>query len=69
MFASTLTSGSTSAGNRTFRIRFPPAMSDPAASDSDVANQFHGRMPQNMKSANGCAPGVVFGMTFVNTNE
>ena len=29
MFASTLTSGSTSAGNRTFLIRLPPAMSEP----------------------------------------
>ena len=51
MFASTLTSGSTSAGNRTFLIRLPPAMSDPAASVSEVANQVHGRMPQNMKTA------------------
>ena len=51
MFASTLTSGSTSAGNRTFLIRLPPAISEPAASVSEVANQFHGRMPQNMKTA------------------
>ena len=33
MFASTLTSGRISAGNSTFLIRLPPAMSDPAASD------------------------------------
>ena len=55
MFASTLTSGSTSAGNSTFLIRLPPAMSDPAASVSDDENQVHGRMPQNMNSAYGCS--------------
>ena len=53
MFASTLTSGRISAGNSTFLIRFPPAMSDPADSDSAEENQVHGRMPQNMNSANG----------------
>ena len=51
MFASTLTIGSTSAGNRTFLIRLPPAMSEPDASVSDAENQVHGRMPHNMKSA------------------
>ena len=34
MFASTLTIGSTSAGNRTFLIRLPPAISDPDAGES-----------------------------------
>src|SRR2546423_164830 len=42
MFARTLTMGSTSAGNRTFLIKFPPASSEPAPSDSDVANHVHG---------------------------
>ena len=51
MFVSTLTIGSTSAGKSTFLIRLPPAISDPAASVSDDANQVHGRMPQNMNSA------------------
>ena len=69
MFASTLTSGSTSAGNSTFFMRLPPAMSDPAASESDVANQFHGRMPQNMNTAYGFTPSVSFGMIVVKTNE
>ena len=69
MFVSTLTIGSTSAGNRTFLMRLPPAMSEPAASESDVANQFHGRMPQNMNTAYGFTSGVSFGMIFVNTNE
>ena len=70
MFASTLTSGRISAGNSTFLIRLPPEMSEPAASDSEDENQVHGRMPQNMKSANGstsfeCVPG----RTTANTNE
>ncbi len=69
MFASTLTIGSTSAGNSTFLIRLPPAISEPAASDSDDENQVHGRMPQNMNSAYGCMPVVSFGMIVVNTNE
>src|SRR6266850_1653698 len=38
MFASTLTSGRISAGNSTFLIRFPPAISAPAASDNDDEN-------------------------------
>ena len=53
MFASTLTSGRISAGNSTFLMRLPPEMSDPAASASDEENQVQGKMPQNMKSANG----------------
>src|SRR3954471_15997672 len=53
MFASTLTSGRISAGNRTFLIRFPPEISEPADSVSDDENQVQGRMPQNMNSANG----------------
>ena len=60
MFASTLTIGSTSAGNSTFLIRLPPAISEPDASISDEENQVHGRMPQNMNSAYGCTSfGVV----------
>ena len=43
MFASTLTSGSTSAGNSTFLIRLPPAISEPDASVSDDENQVHGQ--------------------------
>jgi len=50
-------------------IRLPPEISEPDASTSDDENQFHGRRPQNMKSAYGCSPDVVFGMTTVNTNE
>src|SRR5438309_2964100 len=68
MLASTLTIGSTSAGNNTFLIRLPPAMSDPAASDSDEANHVHGRIPQNMKSAYGLVLGSSFGMIVVKTN-
>ena len=51
MLATTVTIGRTSAGNSTFLIRLPPAISDPAASFNDVANQFHGRMPHTMNSA------------------
>ena len=69
MFASTLTIGSTSAGNMTFLIRLPPAMSDPDASVSDAENHVHGRMPQNMNRAYGCTPAIVFGITVVNTNQ
>ena len=53
MFVSTLTIGRISAGNRTFLIRLPPAISELVASDSADENQVHGRMPQNMKSAYG----------------
>src|SRR5438093_9366045 len=69
MFASTLTIGSTSAGNITFLIRLPPEMSEPDASVSDAENQVHGRMPQNMKSAYGCTPAIVLGSTVVKTNQ
>ncbi len=51
MFAHTATIGRTSAGNSTFLIRFPPAINEPAASFSDVENQFHGRMPQSRNNA------------------
>ena len=51
MFESTVTIGSTSAGNSTFLIRLPPAMSTLADSDSDEENQVHGRRPQNRNSA------------------
>ena len=69
MFASTVTMGSTSAGNSTFLIRLPPAMRTLLDSSSDDENHVHGRMPQNMKSAYGsmsfgCAPGS----TTVKTN-
>ena len=67
MFASTATIGNTSAGNNTFLMRFPPAMSDPAASDSDEANHVHGRIPQNMKSEYGLVLGSSFGMIVVKT--
>ena len=67
MFVSTLTIGSTSAGNSTFLIRLPPAISEFADSASDEENQVHGRMPQNMNSAYGWTPSVLFGITAVNT--
>ena len=51
MFASTLTIGSTSAGNSTFLIRLPPVISEPEASSSDDENHVHGSRPQNMNSA------------------
>ena len=44
------------------------AISDPDASSSDDENQFHGRMPQNMNTAYGCAIGLRLGMTTVKTN-
>src|SRR5438105_4466268 len=69
MFARTLTIGRISAGNRTFLIRLPPEINEFVASDSDAQNHVHGRMPQNMKSAYGWMPTVVFGMTVLNTNE
>ena len=62
MLASTVTMGSTSAGNSTFLIRLPPEIRTLEASSSDEENHVHGRMPQNMNSAYGsssfgCAPG------------
>jgi len=70
MFASTVTIGSTSAGNSTFLIRLPPEISVFDDSRMDEENHVHGRMPQNMNSAYGsmsgsCAPTS----TWVNTNE
>ena len=38
--------GSTSAGNSTFLIRFPPAMRTPADSAREELNHVHGRRPQ-----------------------
>ena len=46
MLASTVTTGSTSAGNSTFLIRLPPAMSTPADSATEDWNQVQGRIPQ-----------------------
>ncbi len=54
MFASTVTMGSTSAGKRTFLIRFPPPISTLDDSRTDEENQVHGRMPQNRKISYGC---------------
>ena len=70
MFASTLTSGSTSAGNSTFLIRLPPAMSEPDASDQrrrepgprqDAAEHEQRVRLQLLR--------VWFGRTMVKTNE
>ena len=70
MFARTLTIGSTSAGNRTFLIRLPPEIRDPAASVSEDENHVHGRMPQNMNSAYGSVSFECrFGNTTAKTNE
>jgi hypothetical protein len=70
MFASTVTMGRTSAGNRTFLIRLPPAINVFDDSRTLEENHVHGRMPQNMNSAYGsisgsCAPTRIC----VNTNE
>ena len=68
MFASTVTIGSTSAGNSTFLIRFPPAISVLDDSRIDEENHVHGRMPQNMKSAYGSiSSGWAPTSTFVKT--
>src|SRR5204862_1929566 len=70
MFASTLTIGRISAGNNTFLIRLPPEISTPADSASDEENQVHGRIPQNMNSANGSILGSCdAGITNVKTKE
>ena len=70
MFASTVTIGSTSAGNSTFLIRLPPAISVLDDSSSDDENHVHGRMPQNMNSAYGSISGSwTPTSTFVNTKE
>jgi hypothetical protein len=64
-----VTSGRTSAGNSTFRIRFPPAINTFEASSSAAENHVQGRMPQNMKTAYGSnACGRAPGMTTVKTN-
>ena len=57
MLASTVTMGSTSAGNSTFLIRLPPEISTFDDSRIDEENQVHGRMPQNMNSAYGSSVG------------
>ena len=70
MFASTVTIGRISAGNRTFLIRLPPEISTPDDSASEDENQVHGRMPQNMNRAYGSIRGSCdAGITNVKTNE
>ena len=69
MFDSTLTIGSTSAGNSTFLIRLPPEMSEPGASSSDAENHVHGSRPQNMNTAYGSRSLLAFGRIFAKTNE
>ena len=68
MFASTLTIGSTSAGNSTFLIKLPPEIREPVASFRDELNHVHGRMPQNMKSAYGWVFGSLFGRIVAKMN-
>ena len=69
MLASTVTMGSTSAGNSTFLIRLPPEMRTLDASSTDEENHVHGRIPQNMNSAYGSSSlGWMPGSTTVNTN-
>ena len=51
MFASTVTIGSTSAGNSTFLIRLPPEIRTLEDSSSDDENQVHGSRPQNRNSS------------------
>src|SRR5689334_6163483 len=69
MFASTLTIGRISAGNRTFLIKLPPAMSAPDASISDEENHVHGKMPQNMNREYGCTSASRFGKIVLKMNE
>ena len=54
MFDSTVTMGSTSAGNSTFLIRLPPEIRTLDDSSSDEENQVQGRRPQNRNSGYGC---------------
>jgi hypothetical protein len=49
MFATTVTTGSTSAGNSTFLMRFPPAMRTPVDSATEDWNHVQGRIPQKRK--------------------
>ena len=56
MFASTLTIGRTSAGNSTFLIRLPPAISEPDASVSDDENQVHGQDAAEHEQRVGLSP-------------
>src|SRR5690349_24335729 len=51
MLESTVTIGSTSAGNRTFLMRFPPEINDPDDSSNDEANQVQGSNPQNRNNS------------------
>ena len=53
MFDSTVTIGRTSAGNITFLIRLPFAISTFDDSSSDDTNQVHGSSPQKRNSAYG----------------
>src|SRR5262249_31640765 len=57
MFESTLTIGSTSAGNSTFLSSPPPLISTLEDSINDTENHVHGSRPQNMNSAYGSVPG------------
>ena len=56
---STVTTGRTSAGNSTFLMRLPPAISTPEASRSEELNQVQGRMPQKKKRRYGSICGRV----------
>tara|TARA_B100001013_G_C24539273_1_gene413941 strand:+ start:43 stop:225 length:183 start_codon:yes stop_codon:yes gene_type:complete len=51
MFDSTATIGRISAGNNTFLMRFPPAISEFADSSKAELNQVHGNKPQNRNNA------------------
>jgi hypothetical protein len=68
MFERTVTMGSTSAGKRTFLIRFPLEMRTPDDSSTDEENHVHGRRPQKRKSEYGFSADRPV-MTNSNTNE
>ena len=61
--------GRISAGNKTLRIRLPPAIRTFADSSNDEENHVQGRMPQNRKSEKCSIPALrAAGITDVKTN-
>jgi hypothetical protein len=60
-FVSTVTTGRTSAGNITFLMSEPPAMSTPEASRSEALNQVQGRIPQKKNRRYGSISGPCAG--------
>ena len=69
MFASTVTIGSTSAGNSTFLIRLPPAISDVGGLVQRRRKPVPRQDAAEQEQRVGLQPSARFGMIVVKTNE